>query len=189
MRHLIVAHHNESLLWLPWIVRTPTPFAVHVVSNGTHRPNTGREAGAYLWWLVENYDALVPDDVYAFVQGDPFPHCPDLFDRLQADVDSWAPLSNLHVHSDADGGPHHHGLPIGEAYQELVGEPFPADGVEFWAGGQWMAPGKVLVSHQRSFFEDLAELADWTSDVEVPAGMPAIGGPWVLERLWETLLS
>lgn len=181
MRHLIVAHHHEYLLWLAKVAVLDRPYAIHVVSNGLHRPNTGREAGAYLWWILDNYDRLVDDDVYAFVQGDPFAHCFELCKALEQDVDGFTPLADFIADSDATGLPHHAGLPIAAWYEHLTGETFPTGGITFGAGAQWMAPGRVLSRRPRDFYEALVELADWQSG-------DMCGGPWVLERLWEAIL-
>jgi hypothetical protein len=190
VNHLVVAHHTEYLLWLSKVaIVGPEPWTLNVVTNGFHRPNTGREAGAYLWWLTRNHDRIDPDDTYAFVQGDPFAHCYDLTDRLRTlDVSAgWVPLSDLHVHTHADGSPHHAGLPVAAWYEQLTGEPFPPDGYDFWAGGQFAVSGKTLLRYTADDYAALADLAGWVSDVAVPPGTPQIGGAWVLERLWEVI--
>lgn len=77
MYEIIVAHHNEDLLWL----RRFPKESVHVYSKGEdakipcirHRlPNVGREAHTYLTYIIDRYDTL-PDIVF-FTQGWPHDH-------------------------------------------------------------------------------------------------------------------
>lgn len=178
MRHLIVAQHSEPLTWVEWLARTSGPWTVNVVSNGTHRPNVGREAGAYVWWILKNYERLQPWDFYGFVQADPFPHCDDIRARLLDEPGGWQPLGSHMYESDANGGPHHAGLPVGQRYSELVGAPFPGT-IRFYAGGQFLCRGTALLRKSRQFWQQLAEVAD----------DEATGGPWVLERLWAPIFG
>jgi hypothetical protein len=183
VRHLIVAHYNEPLLWLSQVAKSKHPWAIHVVSNGVHRPNTGREAGAYIWWIRENYRHIEPMGVYAFLQGDPYPHCANIIDELNVDlVPRWATFADHIAHSDADGSPHHAGLPIAEWHKDLTGRDFPAGGIKFGAGAQFMTKGVELQRFLPPYWDQLAERADWD------AGTSMCGGPWVLERLWAEIL-
>lgn len=178
MKHLIVAHYREPMPWLPWVAISPGPWAIHVVSNGVHRPNVGREAGAYLWWILGNYDRIRPHDSYAFVQADPFPHCADIIDRLNDPVLGWRPFGDLLFDSQADGRPHHGGLPVGRRFEEITGEVFPGN-VKAYAGGQFACRGVELLAKPRGYWESLAVIAD----------DEATGGPWVLERLWAVVFE
>lgn len=173
MRHLIVARYNEPLTWLSWLLTAGAPYMVTVVNNGSHRPNEGREAGAYLWWILRNYERLHPYDLYAFVQADPFPHCEQIVDRLQDQPGGWQPLGDWLYESDGYGGPHHPGLPVQATYGRIFGEQFTGT-VKFYAGGQFMCRGSVLLNRPRSFYERLSVIANDEAN----------GGPWVLERLW-----
>lgn len=179
MRHLIVARHNEQITWVNWLAMTaPTAWNVTVVNNGHTRPNVGREAGAYLWWILANYERLHPWDFYAFVQADPFPHCGDILDRLHDQPGGWQPLGDQLYDSDAMGLPHHAGLPVAMRYEQILDAPFPGQ-VQFYGGGQFMCRGSVLRLRPKSFYEQLAEIAD----------DELTGGPWVLERLWACIFG
>lgn len=179
MRHLIVARHNEQITWVGWLAMTAaTPWNITVVNNGHTRPNLGREAGAYLWWINGNYERLRPWDVYAFVQADPFPHCAQIVDRLHDVPGGWQPLGDVLYDSDELGLPHHAGLPVGLRYEQIIGDRFPGR-VQFYGGGQFMCRGAVLLHRPKSFYEQLAVVAD----------DEASGGPWVLERLWACIFG
>lgn len=57
--HIVLAHYNEDLTWTALL-----PFPFTVISRGGIEPgiwpNKGREAGAYLEWIIANY-AELPD--------------------------------------------------------------------------------------------------------------------------------
>lgn len=171
-KHLIVGRYNENIDW----TYDFDDWAVHVVTNGQDRPNIGREPGMFLWWIVKNYSKLKDDSLYAFVQGDPFPHCKDLAERLGSDINGFLALGNTIVTSDSEGKPHHPGLPVKECFEKWIGKEFPGE-VEFTAGGQFVVSGEAIKLRNKQFYEDL--------EAEMSEGEK----PWVLERLWKYVLA
>ena len=179
MRHLIVAAYDEPLDWLVRMWDQRDTWIVQVIVNGNHRQNVGREAGAYLWWIINQYDRLQPHDVYAFVQGDPFHHEPDIIVNLQQNVETWCPLGGYAFETDRFGSPDHPGLPVGEIFERVMGEPWPPGCIiRARAGAQFMVTGHTLMQHRLQFYQDLLRVV-----FDEPTA------PWVLERLWAPIFG
>jgi hypothetical protein len=182
---LVIAQWREDLGWtsgvpLDWWV---WPVRKDREPGDGDMPNIGREPGSFLWWIHHHHDAVEPAALYGFVQGAPFAHCPDLFAQLVGAGDGFEPLRGDVMHpgdlaSDGGGGPHHPGLPVAQWYEAWLGRPFPGM-VPFWAGGQFVVPGKTL----------LARPAEWYGRVleDVVTGPDTL--PWVLERLWPSIFA
>ncbi len=189
MNTLVVARWNEDV---SWTADVPPSWRVDVVRKDIvpgdgDLPNVGREPGSFLWWIVTSYAAIAPAALYAFVQGDPFPHCPSLPAALhhaaERGVERFEPLTGdrshpLQVFSDATGLPHHAGLPVAARYEQWLDRPFPGE-VGFWAGGQFIVTGKAILDRDSNWY---ARVLD-----DVLAGPEAV--PWVLERLWPTIFG
>ncbi len=172
-RTLVVARFEEDI---DWIAELPADWDARIVQKGEHTPNTGREAGSYVWAILDLYRRLGDHDLVAFVQGDPFDHCPDLNHRLSLQVRSFRWLGHAAYRSGPSGQPHHMGLPVRDTYESLLGQPFPGY-VDFAPGGQFVATGRAIRRRERVFWEDLYGQAQ-----KDPM-------PWVLERLWEAILT
>lgn len=175
MRHLVVAQFAENL---DWVGKVRGPWTISIVRNGLHRDNTGREAGAYLWWLERWLDRLDNTDVVVFSQGDPFAHCQDFLNRIEQvpdDVD-YEPLIDRELENlgcDRKGGPDHRGLPVGEWWERLMGCQFPTDFT-------FNRAAMFAVSVER------LRAVDWGA---VAACVDSPFGPWVIERLWQHLFG
>lgn len=141
-------------------------------------PNTGREASSYLWAILDMYDTLADDDLVAFVQGDPFDHCPDIdiFLLLDHPTTGFRALGDYTYLSNGDGTPHHEGIPVAERYEEWLGRKWPGV-VRFAPGAQFVAPGGAIRRHPKEFYQRLLDVMheDWN--------------PWILERLWPSILE
>ena len=92
---LLIARYREDLTWLEDV---PVDFEVVVLNKGEALPllrnnveiipsdNVGREAEAYVNYIVRNYEDL-PDRII-FTQGDPFEHSPFFLDLIE-EFKSW----------------------------------------------------------------------------------------------------
>lgn len=171
MKHLIVAKYQEDTSWVNGI-----DWDVHVITNGVDRENTGREAGVWFWWIVQNYEKIKPEETYAFVQGDPFPHCVDIHDRLLQSYSKFTPLANVAFECQGDGSPHHPGIPVADSalrwFNMDVEEP-----IEFYPGAQFAISGEDLLRYPKGFYEAM-EL-----------NMEEEHAPWCMERLWPCMFS
>lgn len=183
---LVVARYNEDLGWLH---RVAKHWHVTVVKKDTawdaHRPNSGREASSYLWAMEQYYDDR---GVIAFVQGNPFDHCPGLLSFLALDTIPYEflPLGAGYLVCDWEGGPHHPGLPLERWHEDLVG-PIPTAGrwprreklaLQFVPGAQFCVPAEVIRRKTKEEIRALRERVETEPEA-----------PWVMERLWGPWLT
>lgn len=117
-------------------------------------------------------------DVVACVQGDPFPHCPDLHAQLDAPTPGFRWLGDTSYTTDGFGSPHHDGLRVAQLHNAWIGREWPGGVQHFAAGGQFAVTGRIIKRRRRGFYADLAR---WISD--------EVDGPWVMERLWGHLFN
>jgi hypothetical protein len=172
LQTLVVARYNEDLSWLNYLPYGWEPFVVH---KEIDVPNEGREASSYLWALQRL--SVAPTDVLAFCQGDPFEHSHHFFERLEScPTDRFTYLSDWIVEDDANGSPHHPRLPLGKAYERLIGGK-PPKMFEFAAGAQFAIPGRLALKHTQSHYAALMDEANVDP------------GPWLLERLWKYIFK
>lgn len=115
-------------------------------------------------------------DVYGFVQGDPFPHCGDILERLEQPIRRFTWWGIPH-RSDRVGHPHHPDLEVGRRCAEWGLGEFPGE-VEFAAGAQFAITGRQLKKRTPDEYRALYQSVLDTPD-----------GPWVAERLWELMLA
>lgn len=57
-------------------------------------PNIGRESETFIRGIIDNYDILNQFESITFLQGNPFEHCPDLYEKLEEKVLDYNFLSN-----------------------------------------------------------------------------------------------
>lgn len=201
MKRLIIARYKEDITWLDKINDSWLPM---VVQKGTEEqegdiPNRGREPTSFLYAILKHYDNIEPNDVLAFVQGDPFPHTTNFIDNLNGlnSVEGFSPIAggppvvvtwkatgHKEVFkepfiSDGQGNPHHPGVPVGEWYTKWMGKEFPNGGVAFYPGGQFIVPGSLVTAKPRSFWQQIYDDTMAENDAT----------PYVLERLWFSLFT
>lgn len=166
MKTLVVARHKENVDWAH-----RTGWLPLVVTKGVHVPNEGREGASFLFAMEKLYGRIGP---FAFVQGNPFDHAPNLHAELGSYRAGFMWLGDASYVAEADGSPSHPGLPVRERYEAWTGKPWPGQ-VLFAAGGQFVIDGRMLRKKPRAFYR---ELRDQSGHGETP---------WVLERLWEAI--
>lgn len=174
-KYLVVARYKEDISW----VKDYPGWQVIVIQKATEdvegdMPNVGREPTSFALAIKRYYHSIRPDDIWAFVQGRPFDHCPSLMEDLQRDFDRFRWLGSPTKKSDGDGKHDHPGLPVAEKYGQWLGKEFPGS-VDFAAGGQHMVKGEVIKSRPLSFYKELGD--DLVLDYN----------PWVAERLWASI--
>jgi hypothetical protein len=74
-KHLIVAKYKEDVSWLQ---KYKNDYIIHLYDKDKFVENVGREAETYIQFIVNNYDYILEDDIYIFLQGNPFDHIPDI---------------------------------------------------------------------------------------------------------------
>lgn len=163
----VVARYNEDT---SWVMNLPPGWESLIIQKGQHLPNEGREPSSFFYAMQR----LKPTGTVAFVQGDPFDHYPNLFDRLAKPIKHFTWLGDTNHSTDSYGAPHHMGLPLGEKHQEWLGRPFQGT-TWFGAGGQFAMPGSYLKKYPKKFYKQMQS--------EACVGENA----WVYERIWEAL--
>ena len=163
--YLVVATYNENVAWAAmhrgW-------WNLQIVRKDVDVANKGREASSYLWWIVQNYDKLRDGDHVAFVQGNPYDHCPQFDEYLRGGV-----LFGPTLACDRDGFPHHGGLRASIDKGREIFSIHSTWELRFVAGAQFMVNGRTILSHDKSKYERALE---WSMEDK--------DAPWAMERLW-----
>ena len=174
-KFLVVARYKEDVGWVgdmagwePIIIQKQTE------DLEGHLPNKGREPSSFFYAIVERYDDIRPNDVWAFVQGKPFDHCPNLATDLSRADGTFRWLGNPAKVSDGEGKPDHPELPVSQKHEEWLGREFSGS-VQFAPGGQYVVSGEIIKKKSISFYKKLME--DFCQDYNA----------WVAERLWEEI--
>jgi hypothetical protein len=147
---VVVAKYNENIEWTnnlihPKIIYNKLESDNHLYEHNLF--NIGREGHTFFHHIVNNYDNL--NEYTAFVQGNPFDHCPktlDIINEFQGDVNFIA-LGGKYLFEDD--------LKIGEeikAYARLIGfdVTFP---VYDTAGGQFIIHRNHILSRDLEFYK------------------------------------
>ena len=80
MKAIIVARYKEDIYWTRFLSSYKLYIYNKFYEEGLKLPNIGREAHTYIYHILKNYDNL--DTISIFLQGDPFYHGADLFQKL-----------------------------------------------------------------------------------------------------------
>jgi hypothetical protein len=182
VRTLVVARWNEDTSW----TKNVEGWDVHIVQKDVDLPNRGREPSSYLWAIITEYAHVSPEDLWCFVQGDPFAHTTQLDAALRGELvcDGFVPLvgdralGTAPLPSDATGGPYDWNIPVAEAHERWLGKPFPGT-VSFWPGGQFMLTGERLLSRPLTWY-----LSVYTELMVTDGRLP-----YAAERLWPAIFG
>ena len=181
MKKIIVAQYKEDVSWVHQVSHEWEPW---VITKDKDIPNVGREPSTFFWAMHQMYDSLQPDDVLAFVQGDPFPHFPMVVEFLlmSQDIDGYISLGIQIETSDPVGAPHntgpnHYNLPVAEKLKQWFDKDW-GDNIIFTAGGQFIVTGKDILHYPKEFYTMLYD--EMCSDPNIP---------YVMERLWPVMFG
>lgn len=117
---LVVSRYQESTTWLSaYKSLTVTIYDKSGEPGPNSLPNQGREAHTWLHHIVTRYDTLA--DLTIFLQGSPFDHVPDLFEKIWSLSDRvrFQDLCDNILCETATGDPGQPGIPIGGMYERL----------------------------------------------------------------------
>jgi hypothetical protein len=210
-RILVVSRYREDLEWLK-NVKCP----IHIMNKGSSirltngsvddLPNTQREAGSMLNFIVNYYDQLPP--LVMFVQGSPEEHCPDdFFERLEVSWKDPTPLSTRYTATcpdqkikDQDWIRNINGFEVrlGDAKTQAhenqtrvwydtsiwsyLFQAIMPKNIWFGYGAQWAVPRDFIRSRTREFWAWLlSECADGRDQQSYTT--PPVN-PWTLEASW-----
>ncbi len=175
MNKLIIARYKEDVTWTNDLVDwQPVVIQKRTEEIEGDIPNAGREPASFLFAIARDYDQIKPDDVWGFVQGAPFDHCPNFFDQLQVlyHCSGYVPLGG-HSLKDCDdnGAPDHPNIPLKELYEKWLKKPCPKT-LQFTPGGQFITTGRDLLKYPRQWY------------LEVMDDVTPAWNCYVLERIW-----
>ena len=182
-KKIIVARYNEDVYWAKHV-----NFADVIIYNkgeddipGAIRlPNVGRESGAYLRFIIDNYDDISPSTLYFFLQGNPFEHGVDLEKIEKAYtpcelgairwLESTSGVSNKYFPS---------GLPVKEFCEMIfVESPFESDTHSICGGALFCCYGLNIKKRCKQFYEFLNMYAESLNPLE----------GHIMERIWKYIM-
>lgn len=171
-RYLVVARYKEDVSW----IGNFAGWAPIIVQKETEdlrgdMPNAGREPSSFFFAIAKHFDSILPSDIWAFVQGNPFDHCMELARELKKPCSSFRWLGSPAKTTDGTGEPDHPNLPVAEKHREWLGREAP-DFIDFAPGGQHMVSGDNILRYPKEFYVELMD--DFTTAYNA----------WVAERLW-----
>lgn len=194
MVDLVVAHYLEDLDWLRDVAGDPLIYLYHKggycdpaeylprAGVAEKMPNTGREAGTYLYHIIRHYDEL--RDVSIFLQGNPAGHIRPFREVLNyaaeecRDRGGFWDMNAPHATDDSDGRPNHRGgLPVGELYFRAFNRHGPPS-YDFGAGACFCVSRERIQSKPRGFYTRLLDICERDFSAVYP---------WAMERLWPRL--
>lgn len=160
---LVVCHYMEDISWLR---NTEIKSIVYDKKKGE---NIGRESEVFVRYILENYDNL-PETV-VFLQGNPFDHCSDLWEKIKNYQNGILFLGSLTT-DDINGHPYL-GINLEEYLNKYVSPDIKDTEFTFAAGAQYIVPRENILNKPKEFWEKLHR-AHWEHDKF----------PWIIERLW-----
>jgi hypothetical protein len=162
---IIVARYNENVEW------TKQFQNVLIYNKGNELEkdydqrmlnNVGREGHTYYKYIYDNYDNL--EDYTIFLQGDPFPHSPNLINNLLDILSSenlnvdFKFLSETILDSNLFGCFYNNNLPLSKVYEKLFNEKKDYMDFVFGAGAQFIVSKNQILKRPRSFYLKIVEL-------------------------------
>jgi len=178
--HVIIARYNEDLTWVAGLKLSYTVYNKgfdNISLPSIKLPNIGRESDTFLHYIIENYNSL--PDTLVFLQGDPFPHCEDLFNILERShsTDTVLPIGTGLIPNDLNEVPQDHrdGLKIivDATKTHSYYENFTTPQYKYVHGAQHIVPKKFINNKSLEFWKKLHE-----------ANAQTKLGAYVMERMW-----
>ena len=190
-RAIVVAHHKEDVSWLPTYFPDFTPFVY--AANDTDAPHhlvhpQGREAGAFLSFILDYYDDL--PDLMAFVHAHRESYhtwhndIVNALARVRWDrVRGYVSLNALEHHSV---GPGDWNFDFAVAnWRDLFGTALgdPPERIQGYCCAQFVVRRDDILAHPRAFYEELYVA------VFDEALMGVVDLPRVLEHTWHMIFG
>ena len=179
---VVIARYNEDI---SWVDQLNCNYIIYNKGGNLDRehiklPNVGRESNTYLNFIISNYHTI--QSPIAFVQGDPFYHCPKVINLINTYSQGVIFLNRRQgpFINNGDGTPSHTGLPVTE-WAEKLGVKQQNNKYGFANGAQYIIPPEAITSKPLSWWEHLLELHDTPAK---PFRKEPNQSPWIFERLW-----
>lgn len=181
----VVARYNESIEWIQRLRNVKLYTKGQPIANPSlveHLPNVGREGHTFAHYIVTRYDSLPP--FVAFLQGNPFDHCPHLFRLINEYVinqrSNMAFLAVRASTTSIDGCPSHAGLPLRDVYSRLFKEVPTFKNYRCGFGAQSIVPRSAILRHPKEFYVKIRDMLAYSNN-------PIEG--FVIERFWGLIFA
>ena len=178
--HVVIARYNEDLTWLASLKFPYTIYnkgADNISLPSIKLPNIGRESGTFLYYIIENYNSL--PDTLIFLQGDPFPHCEDLFNVLEKNynTDIVLPVGTGLLLNNLNVVPQDHQddlkIIVNATKTDSYYKNFIEPQYKYVHGAQHIVPKKYITNKSLEFWKNLYNANQQTKL-----------GAYVMERMW-----
>jgi hypothetical protein len=177
--HVVISRYNEDI---KWVTNLKYPFTIFNKGlNNISLPyvklqNIGRESGTYIHYIIENYNKL--PDYIILLQGNPFEHCRNLFERINNfEKDNIVLLADGVLINNLSVVPDDHREGINIIVNKLnihsYLNNFEKPQYSYPFGSQWIIPKKYIINKSKQFWIDLYEVHQ-----------KVIVSAWVLERMF-----
>lgn len=182
---IVIARYKENIDWINRFNNT-TINNIFIYNKfydlDIKLPNVGREAHTYLYHIINNYNNL--NDITIFLQGDPFPHCRNLYsivDNIHNMNYDILPFNNIIVENEQSINRKHkilhpYGLFLAYFMDLLFGIKMDIDQtVTVTYGAQFACTKQTILNRPREFYEFLLKFVSYdTNPIE----------SYIFERLW-----
>ena len=178
---LVISRYKEDLGW-------EENYNSIIYNKGDLLPNTislanvGREGHTYIYHILSNYEKL--DDYTVFLQGNPFDHSHDLFNKLNdfeelQDKPDFVQLCHEMLTDDVKGKPHHWvDIPVDYYYNNLF--KIPRTKFIYGSGAQFIVSKERILSRPKSFYRKI--INDLEKDINPLCG-------YCYERMWQHIFG
>jgi len=177
--YVVICRFNEPLEWVGNLKYSYTIYNKgenDINLPNIQLPNIGRESGAYIHHIIENYNNL--PDFLILLQARPFEHCGNLLNEIENfDEENITMLADSKLPNDLYVVPQQHidGVKI---IVEKMGlhsylKNYESSQYFFPFGSQWIVPKKYITNKSLKFWK---KLYDVHQSIYV--------SPWVLERMF-----
>ncbi len=180
VHRIVIARYKEDTAWVTQLPDHWQPIVVQKTTEDVagDMTNVGREPASFALAILYNWSKIKPNDIWAFVQGNPFDHAPDLLNQLNQPVDGFHWLGEINKHTDGQGQPFDCNIPVARLYEQWTDRKWPDNHqVEFAAGGQFVLNGADILKHEENYY--LRFMGDVCKDRNA----------WVAERLWAEIFN
>jgi len=181
-KKIIIARYNEDVSWASQI-----DFAEVIIYNkgkdevpgAIALPNVGRESGAYLHFIIQNYDLIHPDTLYLFLQGNPFEHQISFADLQKCIFPQYFGLRKKEFASGISNRHFPMGFPGAEFCDMIFLEnPFEKEYIEIRYGANFCASGRHIKKRCKQFYQFLSMYLQTINPIE----------GHIMERIWSFIL-
>lgn len=164
---IVVARYNENLEWAKQFLNVIVYNKGDTLTDDFNQiflNNVGREGHTYYKHIYDNYNNLT--DYTIFLQGDPFPHSPNIISNLNKYVNNkdlsidFEFLSEEILNCNLSGCPRHWGIPLIETYEKLFNERKEDMEFQFGAGAQFIVSKKQILQRPKKFYLKIIEMLE-----------------------------